>query len=65
MDLDLNCSDLVKNLDAEETKKMEKLVSKDPGSEQTGTCITQDMINAQIHSQLTNISQRLIKIESS
>ena len=35
------------------------------GSQQARTGITQDMINAQVLSQLTDISQRLTKIESS
>ena len=64
-DLDLNCSELVKDSDEEETEETGNNDSKDPGSGQTGTGITQDMINAHILSQLTNISQRLTKIESS
>ena len=64
-DSDLNCSDIVKDSDGEETEETRNNASKDSGSEQTSTSITPDMINAQILSQLTNISQRLTKIESS
>ena len=64
-DSELNCSDVVKDLDVEETEETGTNASKDVGNEQTSASITQDMINAQILSQLTNISQRLTKIESS
>ena len=64
-DSELNYSDVVKDSDVEENEETGTSASKHVGNEQTSAGITPDMINAQILSQLTNISQRLTKIESS
>ena len=60
---DLNCSDVINQSDTEQTEEKDNPGSTSSKEKSTDDCITQQMINAQILAQLTNISQRLEKIE--
>ena len=60
---DLNCSDVINQSDAEQTEEKDNPGSTGPKDRSTSDCITRQIINAQILAQLTNISQRLEKIE--
>ena len=62
-ELDLNCSDVINQSDTEQTEQKDNTASTSSKDKSTHDCITQQMINAQILAQLTNISQRLEKIE--
>ena len=60
---DLNCSDVISQSDTEQMEEKDNPGSTGPKDKSTSDCVTQQIINAQILAQLTNISQRLEKIE--
>ena len=60
---DLNCSDVINQSDTEQTDEKDNPGSTGPKDKSTSDCVTQQIINAQILAQLTNISQHLEKIE--